>query len=113
MISLGAQRSRVGPTYVGESVEVVVQNGIVEILHGAVRRRSVWAPILIVHGDTDRIPIKGSLEWAASLQNSRLVRTAGSGSFPRSLWHPTTFIPSYRRSCQKAETDCPSPVLGG
>jgi pimeloyl-ACP methyl ester carboxylesterase len=81
VISLGAQRSRVGPTYVGESVKVVVQNGIVEILHGAVRRRSVWAPILIVHGDTDRIPIKGSLEWAASLQNSRLVRLPGVGHF--------------------------------
>ncbi len=112
VISLGAQRSRVGPTYVGESVEVVVQNGIVEILHGAVGRRSAWAPILVVHGDVDRIPIEGSLEWAASLQNSRLVRLPGVGHFPF-LVAPDDLYPVLSRSCQKAETDCPSPVLSG
>lgn len=42
----------------------------------------VTAPILVVHGDADRMPIEGSLEWAASLQNSRLVRLPGVGHFP-------------------------------
>ena len=42
----------------------------------------VTTPILVVHGDADRMPIEGSLEWAASLQNSRLVRLAGVGHFP-------------------------------
>jgi pimeloyl-ACP methyl ester carboxylesterase len=42
----------------------------------------VTAPILVVHGDADRMPIEGSLEWAASLQNSRLVQLPGVGHFP-------------------------------
>lgn len=36
VISLGAQRYRVGATYAGESVEVVVEDGIVEVRHGGV-----------------------------------------------------------------------------
>lgn len=43
---------------------------------------AVTAPTLVVHGDADRMPIEGSLEWAASLQNSRLVRLPGVGHFP-------------------------------
>ncbi len=42
----------------------------------------VTAPVLVVHGDADRMPLEGSLEWAASLQNSRLVRLPGVGHFP-------------------------------
>jgi pimeloyl-ACP methyl ester carboxylesterase len=42
----------------------------------------VTAPVLIVHGDADRMPIEGSLEWEGSLQNSRLVRLPGVGHFP-------------------------------
>jgi pimeloyl-ACP methyl ester carboxylesterase len=37
----------------------------------------VTTPTLIVHGEADRMPIEGSLEWAVSLQNSRVVRLAG------------------------------------
>ena len=42
----------------------------------------VTTPILVVHGEADRMPLEGSLEWAASLQNSRLVRLPGVGHFP-------------------------------
>jgi proline iminopeptidase len=42
----------------------------------------VTIPVLIVHGETDRIPLEGSLEWAASFRNSRLVRLTGVGHFP-------------------------------
>ncbi len=42
----------------------------------------VTGPILVVHGDADRMPLEGSLDWVASLQNSRLVRLAGVGHFP-------------------------------
>ena len=41
----------------------------------------VSTPILIIHGEADRIPLEGSLEWAATLQNSRLVRFPGVGHF--------------------------------
>jgi pimeloyl-ACP methyl ester carboxylesterase len=39
-------------------------------------------PVMVVHGEADRIPVEGSLEWAASFQNSRLVRLPGVGHFP-------------------------------
>ena len=39
-------------------------------------------PFLIIHGEADRIPLEGSLEWAASVPNSRVVRLAGVGHFP-------------------------------
>jgi proline iminopeptidase len=42
----------------------------------------VTIPVLVVHGEADRMPLEGSLEWAASLQNSRLVRLPGVGHFP-------------------------------
>lgn len=42
----------------------------------------VTTPTLIIHGESDRMPLEGSLEWAASLQNSRLVRLPGVGHFP-------------------------------
>jgi proline iminopeptidase len=42
----------------------------------------VTVPVLVVHGEADRIPLEGSLEWGASLQKSRLVRLPGVGHFP-------------------------------
>jgi transposase InsO family protein len=68
VISLGAQRYRVGPTYVGESVEVVVQNGIVEILHGAV--------VVATHAERRR-PKDGTKTRLARQRGGPRVSTSG------------------------------------
>jgi transposase InsO family protein len=83
VISLGAQRYRVGPTYVGESVEVVVQNGIVEILHAGV--------VVATHAERRRpkettgtrlARQRGGPRVASSgLRVARMVDTGGSISF--------------------------------
>ncbi len=42
----------------------------------------VQAPVLVVHGDADRIPLEGSREWVESFSNARLIRLPGVGHFP-------------------------------
>jgi hypothetical protein len=83
VISLGAQRYRVGPTYVGESVEVVVQSGIVEILHCGV--------IVATHAERQRPKVAkaprlarqsgGPRVAASGLKVTRMVDASGSISF--------------------------------
>ena len=42
----------------------------------------VQVPVLVVHGDADRIPLKGSREWVEAFPNARLMRMPGVGHFP-------------------------------
>ena len=42
----------------------------------------VQVPVLVVHGDADRIPLEGSREWVESFPNARLMRISGVGHFP-------------------------------
>jgi transposase InsO family protein len=82
-IGLGTFRYRVGPTFVGESVEVVVQGGLVEILHAGVlvathaERRRADAPTR-----AQRSPRQGRARPPTSgLSVSRIVCSAGTISF--------------------------------
>jgi pimeloyl-ACP methyl ester carboxylesterase len=43
---------------------------------------SVRAPVLIVHGTQDRIPVEGGRDWAAHLPRSRMVELEGVGHLP-------------------------------
>jgi transposase InsO family protein len=82
-IGLNHFRYRVGPTYVGESVEVVVLGGLVEILHAGVliathaeRRRADVAT------QAQRSPRQGRARPPTSgLSVSRIVCSAGTISF--------------------------------
>ncbi len=82
-IGLNSFRYRVGPTFAGESVEVVVQGGLVEILHKGVlvathaeRRRDRVTPA------KTRTPRAGRARPAsAGLSVTRVVDTGGSISF--------------------------------
>jgi hypothetical protein len=82
-ISVTGTRYRVGPTYAGEPVEVVVQNGMIEILHAGVlvashveRRRPE------ARGRIDRSPRQGHSRPATSgMAVIRVVDTSGSVSF--------------------------------
>jgi pimeloyl-ACP methyl ester carboxylesterase len=42
----------------------------------------VQIPVLVVHGDADRIPLQGSREWVESFPNASLMRLQGVGHFP-------------------------------
>jgi transposase InsO family protein len=81
-IGLNRFRYRVGPTYVGESVEVVVQGGLVEILHAGV--------VVATHAErrrdsptrSQRSPREGRARPPTSgLSVSRIVCSAGTISF--------------------------------
>ena len=82
-IGLNSFRYRVGPTFAGEPVEVVVQGGLVEILHQGVlvathaeRRRNGKAPV------STKAPRAGRARPASSgLSVIRAVDTGGSISF--------------------------------
>ena len=82
-IGLNSFRYRVGPTFAGEPVEVVVQGGLVEILHQGVlvathaeRRRNGTAPV------STKAPRAGRARPASSgLSVIRAVDTGGSISF--------------------------------
>jgi proline iminopeptidase len=43
---------------------------------------NVMNPVLIVHGDADRMPLEGSNEWVSSFPDARLVRLPDVGHFP-------------------------------
>jgi transposase InsO family protein len=82
-IGLGSFRYRVGATFAGESVEVVVQDGLVEILHSGVlvashaERRRAEAPTR-----AQRSPRQGRAAPPTSgLSVSRIVCSAGTISF--------------------------------
>ena len=42
----------------------------------------VTAPVLIVRGSDDNIPLAGCVEWVDVLPNARLLRIAGAGHYP-------------------------------
>lgn len=42
----------------------------------------VQVPVLVVHGDADRIPLDGSEEWVESFPTALLMRMPGVGHFP-------------------------------
>jgi transposase InsO family protein len=67
-IGLGSFRYRVGPTFAGESVEVVVQGGLVEILHQGV--------LVATHAERRRV---GSKTTATKAPRVGRARPASSG----------------------------------
>jgi pimeloyl-ACP methyl ester carboxylesterase len=44
--------------------------------------RAVRAPALLIHGTLDFFAVESAREWAAALQNSRLLLLDGSGHLP-------------------------------
>jgi hypothetical protein len=82
-IGLNSFRYRVGPTFAGEAVEVVVQGGLVEILHRGVlvathaeRRREGAAPT-----STNAPRARRARPASSGMSVVRLVDTSGSLSF--------------------------------
>jgi proline iminopeptidase len=54
---------------------------------------AVTAPVLIIHGEADYIPLEGSRAWAASMPNARLLLIAGAGHTPQGE-QPQIFFPA-------------------
>ena len=54
---------------------------------------TLQAPVLVVQGDDDVIPLASAQEWAATLPNARLLVVPGAGHFPH-LEDPELFFPS-------------------
>src|SRR5262245_26911650 len=54
---------------------------------------AVKAPTLVIHGDSDPIPMASAREWAASLPDGRLLVIEQSGHFPF-VERPDAFFPS-------------------
>jgi transposase InsO family protein len=82
-ICIAGSRYRVGPTFVGESVEVVIQSGLVEILHAGIvvathaqRRRKEGSGRPLPTPRAARPRTAGS-----GISVTRMVSTAGSVSF--------------------------------
>ena len=44
--------------------------------------RTVAAPVLMIHGTADPLPLEGAREWATTLPNARLLVLEGVGHFP-------------------------------
>jgi proline iminopeptidase len=55
--------------------------------------KAVKAPVLIVHGTADYIPLEGSRAWAASMPNARLFLIEGAGHTPQGE-KPEIFFPA-------------------
>jgi transposase InsO family protein len=103
-ISVASQRYRVGPTFAGEPVEVVVQNGLVEILHAGVlvathaeRGRTRTGPARQQHE-------RGARPASAGLSVKRMVDGAGSVSFAAT---------SYRAGMAWARTQVDVAIVAG
>ncbi len=57
------------------------------------RVSSISAPVLVVHGTEDLVPLEASREWVATLPQARLLLVEGSGHFPH-LEAPDAFFPA-------------------
>ena len=53
----------------------------------------VKAATMLVHGDQDPLPLRGSEEWARVLPNARLVIVEGAGHYPHAE-RPEQFFPA-------------------
>ena len=53
----------------------------------------VTSPVLVVHGDRDPLPLRGSEEWARALPRARLVVIPGAGHYPHAEL-PDRFFPA-------------------
>jgi len=81
-IGLGKFRYRVGPTFAGEAVEVVVRAGLVEILHSGVLVATHAERRPVAEGRPQRAPRQGrSRPPTSGLSVSRIVCQAGTISF--------------------------------
>ena len=54
---------------------------------------AVKAPVLIIHGEADYIPLEGSRAWARSMPNARLLIIPGAGHTPQGET-PEIFFPA-------------------
>ena len=54
---------------------------------------TLQAPVLVVQGDDDVIPLASAQEWAATLLDARLLVVPGAGHFPH-LEDPDLFFPA-------------------
>lgn len=52
---------------------------------------SIQAPVLVIHGMEDLIPVESSREWAEAIPDARLVTIEGSGHYPH-LEAPEVFF---------------------
>jgi proline iminopeptidase len=53
----------------------------------------VSAPVLVLHGSRDPIPVSAAKEWAAAFPNARLLLLEGVGHFPY-VEAPESFFPA-------------------
>ena len=51
------------------------------------------APVLIIHGEADYLPLGGSRSWAAAMPNARLLVIPGAGHLPQGE-RPDIFFPA-------------------
>ena len=73
---------------------------------------AVKAPVLIVHGEADYVPLDGARAWARSMPNSRLLVIRGAGHTPQGE-KPEIFFPAvesflkgeWPEGAQKAPSD--------
>ena len=56
----------------------------------------VAAPVLVVHGTEDLIPLESSREWVATMPQARLLVIEGAGHFPH-LETPVSFFPTVEK----------------
>jgi hypothetical protein len=80
-ISVSSQRYRVGPTFAGEPVEVVVRDGLVEILHAGVLVATHAERGRARSGPARQLRERGARPPSAGIAVKRIVDGAGSVSF--------------------------------
>ena len=80
-ISVASQRYRVGSTYVGEPVEVVVRDGLVEILHAGVLVATHAERGRSRRGPARQLSARGARPASSGITVQRIVDAAGSVSF--------------------------------
>jgi transposase InsO family protein len=80
-ISVASQRYRVGPTYVGEPVEVVVRDGLVEILHAGVLVATHAERGRTRTGAARQLNARGARPASSGISVKRIVDGAGAVSF--------------------------------
>ena len=60
------------------------------------RMAVVQAPVLVLHGEEDLIPVESSRDWAAAFPNARILVIKGSGHYPH-LEAPGAFLAAAQR----------------
>ena len=72
----------------------------------------VKAPVLIVHGEADYVPLEGARAWARSMPNARLLVIRGAGHTPQGE-KPEIFFPAVETFLKGGWPEGAQPVPSG